>query len=134
MEIELPLGLRGQVQRTVALEDTALHVRSGQVSVFATPVMIGMMEEAAVKAVDHLLPAGHITVGIHVDVSHTKPTPQGMRVTAHAELLAREGAVLTFRVTAIDEKETVGEGTHKRAIIELARFQARVHAKAGSKS
>jgi predicted thioesterase len=134
MEIELPLGLRGQVQRTVALEDTALHVRSGKVAVLATPVMIGMMEEASVKAVDHLLPAGHCTVGIHVDVSHSNPTPQGMRVTAHAELHSREGGTLTFRVTAIDEQETVGEGTHKRAIIDLARFQAGVQTKAGSKS
>jgi fluoroacetyl-CoA thioesterase len=134
MDTERPRGLTGKVQKTAAEEDTALHLRSGKVAVLATPVMIGQMEEAAVRAVDHLLPLGHHTVGIHVNVSHSASTPQGMSVTAHAELLKQEGRTLTFRVMATDEKETMGEGTHQRAIIDLARFQQRVQAKASSTS
>jgi fluoroacetyl-CoA thioesterase len=129
MEIDLLLGLKGKIQKTVAHEDTAIHVRSGHVDALATPVMIGLMEEAAVAALDQRLPQGQHTVGIHVDVRHSAPTPVGMIVTAHAELIAREGRTLTFRVTAVDEKETVGEGTHQRAIIDLARFHQRVEAK-----
>jgi len=87
------------------------------------------MERAAVRAVDHLLPEGYRTVGVHVDVRHLAATPLGGTVRAIAELVEVEGRQLTFRVEAFDELEKVGEGFHRRAIINVARFKERVDAK-----
>ena len=132
MEFQLPPGIKHQIERTVTEEYTATHVGSGKAAVLATPVMILFMETAAMEAVQDRLPPGHQTVGIHVDVRHIAPTPVGMKVTISAELIQVEGRVLTFQVSARDEQETVGTGTHQRAIIDLARFQGRVQAKRSS--
>jgi len=122
-------GLVGERETKVEVEKTARHLGSGNVSVFATPEMVRLMEGAAVKAVDHLLPDGYRTVGIHVDISHLAATPLGMTVRARAELLAVDGRKLTFRVEAFDESEKVGEGIHQRMIVNLAKFKERVEAK-----
>lgn len=122
----LEVGRAGEVQRRVELHHTAQRLGSGNVDVLATPMMIAWMEEAAVQAVDHLLPEGQQTVGTHIDVQHTAPTPAGMLVTTRAELTDVDGRVLNFHVTATDDNEQVGHGTHKRAIIDVARFRARV--------
>ncbi len=127
-------GLVGQAQMVVREENTARHLGSGDVAVLATPEMIRLMERASVAAVDHLLPEGQRTVGVHVDVRHLAATPLGMRVTARAELVAVEGRRLTFRVEAFDEVEKVGEGQHRRVIIELGKFRERVEAKRRSPS
>ncbi len=129
MDFQLQPGIKHQIERTVTDEYTATHVGSGKAAVLATPVMILFMETAAMEAVQDRLPPGHQTVGVHVDVRHIAPTPVGMKVTVTAELIKAEGRLLTFRVTAQDERETVGTGTHQRAIIDLARFQGRVQAK-----
>ena len=129
MDFQLPAGLTKQIQRMVEEQYTATHVGSGQAAVLATPVMIAFMETAAMEAVQDHLPAGHQTVGVHVDVRHIAPTPVGMKVTVTAALIKAEGRLLTFQVTAHDEQETIGTGTHQRAIIDLARFQGRVQAK-----
>ncbi len=129
MDFQLQPGIKHQIERTVTDEYTATHVGSGKAAVLATPVMILFMETAAMEAVQDRLPPGHQTVGVHVDVRHIAPTPVGMKVTVTAELIQAEGRLLTFRVTAQDERETVGTGTHQRAIIDLARFQGRVQAK-----
>lgn len=126
---ELNVGLTGEVRRQVEDQHTAQHLGSGNVHVLATPIMIALMENAAVEAVDHLLPAGQRTVGIHVDVEHTALTPAGMEAIVRAELTGVDGRILTFHVTAEDEIEQVGVGTHKRAIIDVARFQDRVEEK-----
>lgn len=129
MAFQLEPGIKHQIQRTVEEQYTATHVGSGQAAVLATPVMILFMETAAMEAVLNGLPLGHQTVGVHVDVRHVAPTPVGMRVDVTAELIKVEGRLLTFQVTAHDEREVVGTGTHQRAIIDLARFQERVQAK-----
>lgn len=126
-------GLKGSAAITVAARHTAPHVGSGRVKVLATPVMVNLMEAAALSAVEGLLPQGHQTVGTHLDVHHHKATPVGMRVVACAELTKVEGRTLTFRVFAEDEKEPIGEGTHERIIVDLARFDKRVQEKAGGK-
>ena len=77
----------------------------------ATPVMINVIEAAALAAVEHLLPAGHQSLGIHLDVSHTAATPIGLRVTATAEVVRLEGRTVTFRVDARDEFEPIGGGS-----------------------
>ena len=128
---EIVPGLVGQTELLVGEENTTSHLGSGNVAVLATPEMVRLMEQAAVAAVDHLLPDGHRTVGVEVNVRHLAATPVGMRVRAEAELIAVEGRKLTFRVEADDEVERIGEGEHKRVIIDLERFEERVEAKRG---
>ena len=124
-------GLKGNVEMVVGAQHTAPHVGSGRVHVLATPVMVNLMEAAALQAVEGLLPEGHQTVGIHLDITHVAATPVGMRVRAHAELSKVEQRTLTFKVYAEDEKERIGEGMHERIIINLERFDARMQQKAG---
>jgi len=126
---QIQAGLTGEREIRVEAEQTARHLGSGNVSVLATPEMIRLMEAAAVRAVDPLLPEGYSTVGIQLQVSHLAATPLGMRVRVRAELQQVEDRKLTFRVQAFDEVEQVGEGTHQRMIVDLARFKQRVEAK-----
>jgi len=122
-------GVVGECDIQVAREQTAKHLGSGNVSVFATPEMIRLMEGAAVRAVDPLLPEGCQTVGVHIDVHHLAATPEGMKVHIRAELVQVDGRKLTFRVEAFDQVEKVGEGIHQRVIVDLAKFKQRVEAK-----
>ena len=108
---------------------TAPSIGSGLVPVLATPVMINVIEAAALAAVEHLLPAGHQSLGIRLDVRHFAATPVGLRVTATAEVASVEGRTISFRVEARDERELIGEGTHERVVVNVARFDARVQRK-----
>lgn len=126
---EIVPGLTGQIEMIVHEENTARHLGSGNVAVLATPEMIRLMERAGVAAVDHLLPDGYRTVGVEVNVRHLAATPVDMRVRVQAELIIVEGHKLTFRVEAFDEVEKIGEGEHRRVIIDLERFKERVEAK-----
>jgi fluoroacetyl-CoA thioesterase len=123
-------GLTGSSEILVGTRDTAPHVGSGKIKVLATPVMVGLMEEAALNAVEGLLPAGHQTVGIRLDISHTAATPVGMRVSARAEVVKVEGRRITFRVVAQDEQGIIGEGVHERIIVNVARFDQRTEERA----
>ena len=125
-------GLKAATEIVVGTRDTAPHVGSGKIKVFATPVMVNMMEEAALNAIEGLLPEGHQTVGTRLDITHTAATPVGMRVTARAELVKVDGRKLTFRVSAEDEKESIGEGVHERIIVNVARFDKRAQDKSGA--
>jgi predicted thioesterase len=91
--------------------------------------MINLIEAAALAAVEHLLPAGHQSLGIQLDISHTAATPMGLRVIATAEVSRVEGRTISFRVTARDEFETIGGGTHRRVVVSVARFDERVQRK-----
>jgi fluoroacetyl-CoA thioesterase len=122
-------GLTGTAELVVAAEHTAPFVGSGRIAVLATPVMINLFEAAALAAVEHLLPAGHQSLGIHLDVSHTAATPVGQRVTASAEVLRLERRTITFRVEARDPFEVIGGGTHQRIVVSVERFDARVQRK-----
>ena len=108
---------------------TAPRVGSGRVRVLATPVMINLMEAAALAAVEALLPDGHQSLGIRLDVTHHAATPVGMRVQATARLAAVEGRTLHFEVEARDERETIGEGRHERVVVNVARFDKRLQDK-----
>jgi fluoroacetyl-CoA thioesterase len=127
---ELHAGLSGSADILVGTRDTAPHVGSGKIKVLATPVVVSLMEEAALNAVEGHLPSGFQTVGTRLDISHTAATPVGLRVKAGAELTRVEGRRLTFRVWAEDEAERIGEGTHERIVVEVARFDARAQRKA----
>ena len=122
-------GLTGSAEMVVTRDQTAPFVGSGRIAVLATPVMINLIEAAALKAVEHLLPAGHQSLGIHLDISHFAATPVGLRVSATAEVVQVEGRTITFRAHARDEREPIGSGTHKRVVVSVARFDERVQRK-----
>ena len=122
-------GQTGTTEIVVGPEHTAPFVGSGRIAVLATPVMINLIEAAALAAVEHLLPAGHQSLGIQLDISHTAATPIGLRVTATAEVAKIEGRTITFRVTARDEFEQIGGGTHRRVVVSVSRFDERVQRK-----
>jgi fluoroacetyl-CoA thioesterase len=127
-------GLTGTTEIIVGPEHTAPFVGSGRIAVLATPVMINLIEAAALAAVEHLLPSGHQSLGTHLDVSHIAATPVGLRVTASAEVLGVEGRTITFRVEARDEFEPIGGGTHQRVVVSVARFDERVQRKLAKRS
>jgi predicted thioesterase len=116
-------------QIVVGPQHTAPFVGSGRIPVLATPVMINVIEAAALAAVEHLLPLGHQSLGIRLDVSHVAATPIGLRVTATAEVLRVEGRTITFRVEARDDFEVIGGGTHERVVVSVERFDERVQRK-----
>src|SRR5262245_24205866 len=122
---KLQPGLKGSAELLVGIEHTAPRVGSGRVPVLATPVMINLIEAAALAAGERLLPAGHQSLGIHLDVRHFAATPVGMRVTATAEIIGIEGRTITFKVEARDEKEPIGDGTHQRVVVNVERFDQR---------
>ena len=122
-------GLTGTAEIVVGPEHTAPFVGSGRIAVLATPVMINVIEAASLAAVEHLLPTGHQSLGIHLDVSHVAATPVGLRVTATAEVIGVEGRTIKFRVEAHDEVETIGGGTHERVVVSVERFDERVQRK-----
>jgi predicted thioesterase len=100
--------------------------------VLATPVMINLMEAAALDAVEALLPEGFQSLGIRLDVTHQAATPVGMRVVASARLVGVEGRRLRFEVEARDEKESIGGGFHERVVVNVERFDERVQKKLGA--
>ena len=122
-------GLHGSAAITVGPEHTAPRVGSGKVHVLATPVMINVMEAAALDAIEALLPAGHQSLGTHLNVGHYAATPVGMGLRATAVVTKIEGRTVDFRVEAFDDKERVGDGTHTRVVVNVARFDARVQRK-----
>jgi fluoroacetyl-CoA thioesterase len=125
-------GLTGSASLIVADEHTAPRVGSGRVRVLATPVMINLIEAAALDAVEGLLPAGHQSLGTVLNVRHIAATPVGMRVTAQVEVVGVEGRTIRFRVEAHDERELIGDGTHERVVVNVAKFDLRVQRKIGS--
>src|SRR3954464_10837345 len=122
-------GLSGRAELVVAEEHTAPRVGSGAIRVLATPVMINLIEAAALAAVEHLLPPGHQSLGTLLHVRHIAATPVGMRVTATATLEKVDGRTLAFRVEAHDERELIGDGTHERVVVNVAKFDQRVKRK-----
>jgi fluoroacetyl-CoA thioesterase len=126
---ELKPGLTAIVEIVVGTRDTAAHVGSGKIGVLATPILVTLLESAALQAVEQYLPPGQQTVGTRLDISHTAATPVGMRVRAHAELVSVEGRKLTFSLHADDESEAIAAGTHERLIISVDRFDQRMQKK-----
>jgi predicted thioesterase len=122
-------GLRGRAELLVGEEHTAPRVGSGRVHVLATPVMINLFEAAALDAVERLLPAGRQSLGTVLNVRHIAATPVGMRVVATAEVTGVEGRTIRFRVEAHDEKDLIGDGTHERVVVHVAKFDERVQRK-----
>jgi fluoroacetyl-CoA thioesterase len=125
----LSVGLTGSASMLVTEERLATRVGSGDVPVFASPMLIALMEAAAVDCLDGHLPEDHQSLGVHLDVTHSAPTPIGLTVTATATLKAIDGRKVTFDVSATDGVDRIGSGVHTRIIVDTARFMARIAAK-----
>jgi fluoroacetyl-CoA thioesterase len=124
-------GISGSAQLVVGEEHTAPRVGSGKVHVLATPVMINLIEAAALAAIEHLLPAGYQSLGTRLDVRHIAATPVGMKILASAVVERVSGRTVVFKVEARDEKERIGDGTHERVVVNVAKFDQRVERKKG---
>jgi fluoroacetyl-CoA thioesterase len=122
-------GLSGTSDLVVGEEHTAPRVGSGKVHVLATPVMINLIEAAALAAIEHLLPAGYQSLGTRLDVRHIAATPVGMKIFAKATVERVDGRTVFFKVEARDEKELIGDGTHDRVVVNVEKFDARVRRK-----
>jgi fluoroacetyl-CoA thioesterase len=122
-------GLSAEVEITVKESDTAAHLGSGLVAVYATPALVALMENAAVRALENHLPTGQTSVGGQINLHHLAATPVGMRVRARAELTEVQGRKLSFRIQAWDEVEQVGEALHVRFIVNEESFMKKVNSK-----
>ena len=128
--LNLPPGLTGVAEMVVGEQHTAPRIGSGRIRVLATPVMIQLIESAALAAVEQSLPEEHQSLGTRLDITHVAATPVGMRVRATAEVVRVEGRTIYLRVKAEDEQELIGEGTHERVVVNLERFDKRIQGKA----
>src|SRR5579859_136478 len=122
----LEVGMRGEAELVVSEKETAAAFGAGGVHVLGTPVMIGLMENAAWRLAQPHMNEGETTVGTLVNVRHLAATPVGGHVVATAELVEIDGRRLVFQVTARDDQQLIGEGTHERARVLLDRFLARL--------
>lgn len=115
---ELEIGMSKSVQKVITREDTALNFGSGALdNLLATPTLVALMIEAAVKLIDPILPEGYITIGKTVELEHENPTVQGMTVTITAKLSEINENQLTFEIIAFDDLGRIGSGYHERQIV-----------------
>lgn len=127
----IPVGATGQFALVVRAEHLANQFKDTALPpVLATPVMIMIMENAALNALKPYLDAGESAVGTRVDVRHLAPTPIGQRVLGEAEVTAVDGRRIEFTVRARDASEEIGAGAHERVVVDLARLAKRLNAKA----
>lgn len=119
---KLAPGLQGRFEAEVRREWTIAHYDPRLPAVLSTPAMIGMMETAAARAVEHTLPVGKLTVGTRIEVDHTRAVSAGALVIATATLSAIEGRFLAFEVEARCAEQVIGRGRVMRAIVDYARF------------
>ncbi len=119
-------GLAAESRTTVTPSQLAVTMGSGDMEVFATPALVALLENAAMRAVAPELPEGATTVGAEISCTHIKPSPLGAEIVATAVLASVEGRKLTFNVGARDAGGIIGEGTHVRYIVDRARFMAKL--------
>lgn len=123
------LGIKGRQETTVTSANVASNIGSGKVKVFATPMMISLIEKTALLSLEPYLEEGQSSVGTHINVSHCAATPMGMQVWAETEVVEIDRRRVSFSVKAYDERGLIGEGTHDRFIIDVEKFQAKAEGK-----
>ena len=129
VEFNLKKGLKGVAQTRVNEENSAERFAKPMVPAFATPMLVSLMDLAAINSVKDYLPEGYISVATKISITHLAATPLGMTVTAEATLIDIFQNRLTFEVTAFDEMEKIGEGTVERYIIDLEKFTKKMLAR-----
>ena len=124
--IMIEIGLKYTSELTVTDAVTAVKVGSGDMPVLATPMMMALMENAAMLAVRDALPEGCTTVGGHIESSHLKPSKVGDVIRAEAEVTKVDGKKIVFKVSAYSGDILLGEGTHLRFIVDRDKFMSKV--------
>ena len=122
-------GLTNEVSTSCTEKNTAANMGSGSLKVFATPAMAALMEKAATELAEPLLPDGWTTVGIALSLKHTAATAVGLSVRAVAKVTAVEGRKIFYEVTAYDDKEEIGSGTHERFAVQKEKFLTKAESK-----
>ena len=131
----IPVGAKRSFTLVVAPEHLANRFKDAMLPpVLATPIMVLVMENAALNAVRAYLEPGESALGTVVDVRHLAATPVGQHVTAEAEVTEVDGRRIVFAVTARDEIEEIGKGIHERMVVDLRRLTQRLDAKSGGRS
>ena len=126
----IPTGAKGSFSLVISPEHLANRFKDAMLPpVLATPVMIMLMENAALNAMKPYLDASESALGTRVDVRHLAATPAGRRVTGEAEVTEVDGRRIAFAIRAKDGTEVIGVGTHERMVIDLAKFAERLKAK-----
>ena len=122
---EITIGLIGCAETEVDSGNTALSAGSGSLEVYATPMMIALMEKAACGCIASCLDESETSVGTSVKVSHIAPSPCGMHIRAEAEVTAVNGHEISFYVRAFDSASLIGEGEHKRYVVDIEKFSSK---------
>ena len=125
----LETGIKGCQELTVTDAQSAQHIGSGSLKVFATPMMIALMEKTCRMSVTPYLEEGQETVGTHVDVAHVSSTPVGMKVRCESVLTGIDRRRLIFEVKAYDSAGLIGEGVHERFVIDEEKFLKKAESK-----
>jgi fluoroacetyl-CoA thioesterase len=128
MDFNIPLNISSTQSLIVEQEHTAKILGSGQVEVLATPMMIALMESAALITAQVYLPQDWTTVGTKVEIEHLRPTPLGKRISAKATLVKIDGRRLQFQIEARDNHGLIGQGSHERVVIQIEKFMSKVDA------
>ncbi|MGN0592189.1 MAG: thioesterase family protein [Ruminococcus sp.] len=123
------IGTKGTAAAVADESRLAVTVGSGSLRVYATPMLCALMEEAACKAIADYLEEGETTVGTYLELTHSAATPEGMHVTAEAEIIEVSGREITYHITAWDEKGEIGSCTHKRVQVGAERFLQKTYKK-----
>jgi predicted thioesterase len=129
MGVKIDIGRSYRSQTRVEEWMTAEKAGNKGVDVLSTPMLLQLIEEAAVHCVAPVLGPDEVTLGSHVDIEHLAPTPVGFIVRTEVEVIAVDGRRIQFAVAAFDEREKVAEGTHERYVLERAKFLARIEEK-----
>jgi len=130
-----PMGakveLGRQYQRQTRVEEWMTAEKAGNkgVDVLSTPMLVQLIEEAAIACILPLLAENEVTLGSHIDLTHLAPTPVGFIVRTEVEVIGVDGRRINFAVAAFDEREKVAEGTHERYIIDRTKFLANLEEK-----
>jgi len=131
--VDIKPGTTAEIGCTVTEDKTAHAMGNRGVHVFATPYVIGLLEDAAGAVMRPHYPPGGGSVGTMVEMKHLAATPVGMKVRAKATLLESDGKRYLFSVEAWDEKEKIAEGRHERFVVpDMERFLARAMKKSAS--
>lgn len=121
--------IRNKIERVVDTDITAEKMGSGELTVFATPAMVALIEETCWRSVAQKFGAEMSTVGTRLEISHLAPTPVGMKVWCESELIEEDGRKLKFAVKIYDEAGLVGEGVHERFVVDREKFMSKAQAK-----
>ena len=129
MGVRLDIGRRYESQTRVEEWMTAQNAGNKGVDVLSTPMLVQLIEDAAMQCLAPVLDGGQVSVSSYIDVSHIAPTPVGLILRTEVEIISIDGPRINFAVAAFDEKEKIAEGTHERYLIEKTAFRASVEEK-----